>query len=158
MKRGFVPIASCDSREGDDGMGTTCTSRRLQKQAARHRRDGILPRRNRGPRPRHCRREAAAAEKLYGTWVSVEPVDVAAGGAEVKVTSKEDGPVKIVAWSTLPFVGEVRETSGRYEVHGNEIRSEAIHGGTSVTYRFEGENLMARYSDGTTIEFRPIHN
>ena len=94
------------------------------------------------------------AEKLHGTWVSVEPVDVAAGGAKVKVTFKEDGPVKIVAWSTLPFVGQVRETSGPYEVHGNTIESEAIHGGTSVKYWFDGDHLVIQYSDAKNVKFR----
>lgn len=96
----------------------------------------------------------AAAEKLHGTWVSVNPVGVSFGAAEIKLTFKDEGPVRIMAFSTLPLVGKVRETSGPYEVNENTITSEAIRNGTSVQYHFEGEQLVIEYKDGKTVRFR----
>lgn len=96
----------------------------------------------------------AAAEKLHGTWVSVNPVDVSFGAAEIKLTFKDEGPVRILAFSTLPLVGKVRETSGPYEVNENTITSEAIRNGTSVKYHFEGDQLVIEYKDGKTVRFR----
>ena len=94
--------------------------------------------------------DADPHEKLYGTWVSKD-VPTSAGDVKIQVTFRQEGPVRIVAWSELPFVGKVRETKGPYEVHGNTISSSAIRGGTSVQYWFDQGELIIKYSDGKTV-------
>lgn len=81
-------------------------------------------------------------------------VSTPAGDADVKLTFREEGPVKIVAWSELPLIGKVGETKGPYEVHGNTISSEAIDGGTSVNYWFDQNQLVIEYKDGKTVRFK----
>src|SRR5687767_1432087 len=71
------------------------------------------------------------SEKLYGTWVA-DDVDAKMGQVKIRLVFKEDGPVRIAAWSDIPFVGQVRDRTAPYEVHGNTISSEAIRGGTTV--------------------------
>ena len=93
-----------------------------------------------------------APERLYGTWVA-EDVDVKMGQVKIRLTFKEDGPVKIAAWSDIPFVGQVRDKTAPYEVNGNTISSEAIRGGTTVNYRFDGDDLIIEYKDGKTVRF-----
>lgn len=100
--------------------------------------------------------EQGPPERLYGTWKSIGSVDSDIGPVEVQVRFREEGPVKIMAWSELPLVGKVRDVSGPYEVEGNTIKSETIRGGTSVQYRFEGGNLVIEYEDGETVRFRRI--
>lgn len=92
------------------------------------------------------------AERLHGTWVA-EDVDVKMGQVKIRLVFKEDGPVKIAAWSDIPFVGQVRDKTAPYEVDGNTISSEAIRGGTTVNYRFDGDDLIIEYKDGKTVRF-----
>ena len=93
-----------------------------------------------------------SADRLFGTWVAHD-VDTKLGEVKIRLTFKEEGPVKIVAWSDLPIVGQVRNTTAPYTVRNNVIHSDAIRGGTSVEYWFDGDNLMIRYSDGKTVRF-----
>lgn len=92
-------------------------------------------------------------ERLYGTWVA-EDVDVSMGQVKIRLVFKKEGPVKIAAWSDMPFVGKVRDKTAPYEVSGNTISSEAIRGGTTVKYRFDGDDLVIEYEDGKTVRFR----
>lgn len=91
-------------------------------------------------------------QRLHGTWVA-QDVDSKLGEVKIQLTFKEEGPVRILAWSELPFVGQVRNKQGPYEVHGNTISSDAIRGGTSVNYRFDGGDLIIEYKDGKTVRF-----
>lgn len=75
------------------------------------------------------------------------------GDVKVKLTFREDGPVRILAWSELPLVGQVRNKQAPYEIHGNTISSQALRGGTSVKYRFDGDVLVIEYQDGKTVRF-----
>ena len=95
-----------------------------------------------------------APDKLFGTWVSIGTVDAPVGRANIRVTFNEEGPARVVAWSTLPLVGEVKDTKGPYRVEGNKIISDAIQGGSTVQYRFEGDNLVIQYEDGKTLKFK----
>ena len=54
-------------------------------------------------------------------------------------------------WSDIPFVGQVRDKTAPYEVHGSVISSEAIRGGTSVEYSFESDDLIIKYKEGKTV-------
>ena len=97
--------------------------------------------------------ERSPEERLYGTWVARD-VDTKMGDVMVKLTFREDGPVKLAAWSDIPFVGQVRDKTAGYEVRGNVISSEAIRGGTSVEYSFHGDDLIIRYKEGKTVRFK----
>lgn len=96
--------------------------------------------------------DEAAHSRLYGTWVA-QGVDAKMGDVKIKLTFNKDGPVRILAWSDLPFVGQVRDKRAPYEIHGNTISSEALRGGTTVKYRFDNGDLIIEYKDGKTIRF-----
>lgn len=89
-------------------------------------------------------------DKLYGTWAA-DNVETMLGAVRLNVTFRREGPVSIVAWSTLPLVGKVRSTQGSYEVKNGSITSDSIHGGTSMEYWFDSGDLMLKYSDGKTV-------
>ena len=61
--------------------------------------------------------------------------------------------MKLAAWSDVPFVGQVRDKRGPYEVRGNVLSSEAIRGGTSVEFWFDGDDLIIQYKDRKTVRF-----
>ena len=88
--------------------------------------------------------EQSLEDRLYGTWVARD-VDTKMGEVKIKLTFREDGPMKLAAWSDIPFVGQVRDKTAPYEVNGNVISSEAIRGGTSVEYSSEQEDLIIKY-------------
>ena len=95
----------------------------------------------------------ALEQKLNGVWVA-EDVDVELGSVKIRLTFREEGPMKLAAWSDIPFVGQVRDRTAPYEVHGNVISSEAIRGGTSVEFWFEDDDLIIKYREGKAIRFR----
>lgn len=97
--------------------------------------------------------QPGSAEKLYGTWIA-EDVDSKMGEVKIKLTFREDGPVTILAWSDIPFVGKVKDLRESYELHGDTISSKAIRGGTSVRYSFEGEQLVLQFEDRKVVRFR----
>ena len=94
-----------------------------------------------------------SAERLLGTWVAND-VDTSLGDVKVKLTFREEGGMKLAAWSDLPLVGQVREKRGSYTVDGNTISSQAIRGGTTVKYRFDAGQLLIEYEDGKTVRFQ----
>ena len=102
---------------------------------------------------RSAAEDRALEQKLNGVWVA-EDVDVAVGNVKVRLTFREEGPMKLAAWSDIPFAGQVRDKTAPYEVHGNVISSEAIRGGTSVEYWFENDDLIIKYREGKTVRFR----
>lgn len=96
--------------------------------------------------------DQAAEDKLVGTWVA-EDVDSKIGQVEIKLTFRKEGGMKLAAWSDIPFVGQVRDKRGPYDVHGDVISSSAIRDGTSVKFRFEDDDLVIEYKDGKTVRF-----
>lgn len=96
----------------------------------------------------------AMADRLYGSWVA-DDVDAKIGSVKIKLTFHQDGPMKLAAWSDIPFVGQVRNKTCPYQVQGDVISSEAIRGGTSVHYHFDGNDLMIRYNEGKAVRFHP---
>ena len=90
--------------------------------------------------------------KLYGTWVARD-VDASMGEVKIRLTFHKKGSVEILAWSDLPFVGQVRDKEAPYEIHDDTISSDALRGGTSVKYRFDGDDLIIEYKDGKTVRF-----
>ena len=92
-------------------------------------------------------------DRLYGTWVAKD-VDTKMGEVMIKLTFREEGPMKLAAWSDIPFVGQVRDKTAPYEVQGNVISSDAIRGGTSVDYSFSGDDLIIEYKEGKKVRFK----
>ncbi|HEV2296743.1 MAG TPA: hypothetical protein VGR35_23075 [Tepidisphaeraceae bacterium] len=97
--------------------------------------------------------ESALEQKLNGVWVA-EDVDAALGTVKIQLTFQKVGPMKLAAWSDIPFVGQVRDKTAPYEVDGNVISSEAIRGGTTVEYWFDGDDLIIKYREGKTVRFQ----
>jgi hypothetical protein len=93
-----------------------------------------------------------AERRLYGTWAA-ENVSSPIGDVRIRLVIRREGPLRILAWSELPMVGKVREKEASYEINGDTISSEALRGGTSARYRFEGGNLLLTLSDGRTVRF-----
>lgn len=96
--------------------------------------------------------EPAEPHRLNGSWVA-EDVDVKIGEVTIALTFPDEGPMNIVAWSEIPFVGEVKNLTVPYVVQGDTISSKAIRGGTKARYGFEGEQLVLQFENGTTIRF-----
>ena len=96
--------------------------------------------------------ERTSEGKLYGTWLARD-VDTKLGEVKIKLTFREEGPMKLAAWSDIPFVGQVRDKTAPYDVQGNVISSDAIRGGTSVEYSFDGDDLIIKYKEGKTVRF-----
>lgn len=95
----------------------------------------------------------APPDRFFGTWVA-DDVNSPIGDVKVQVTFKQEGPVKILAWSELPFVGQVRDKKAPYEADGDTISSDALRGGTTVKYRFdERGRLVITYADGKSVTF-----
>jgi hypothetical protein len=91
-------------------------------------------------------------EQLYGTWVAKD-VDVKLGEVKIELVFRKTGTLKLAAWSDIPFVGQVKNKKGPFEVNGDIISSEAIRGGTSVRFWFDGAQLVIQYKQGKTIRF-----
>ncbi|HVX83204.1 MAG TPA: hypothetical protein VH253_00150 [Phycisphaerae bacterium] len=91
-------------------------------------------------------------DRLSGTWVAND-VDAKMGQVKVQVTFKKQGSLHLIAWSDIPLVGQVRNKSGPYEVKGDVISSQAIRGGTSVKYWFDGGDLVIQYAAGKQVRF-----
>ncbi|HPF14808.1 MAG: hypothetical protein H6830_07075 [Planctomycetes bacterium] len=72
-------------------------------------------------------------ERLQGTWVA-KGVDVSMGEITIQWTFRNEGGMKLAAWSDTPFVGQVRDRKGSYEILGSVLSSQAIRGGTSVEF------------------------
>ena len=102
---------------------------------------------------RSAAEDRALERKLNGVWVA-EDVDVKHGSVKIRLTFREEGPMKLAAWSDIPFVGQVRDKTAPYEVNGNVISSEAIRGGTSVEYWFDRDDLIIKYREGKTVRFQ----
>jgi hypothetical protein len=94
-----------------------------------------------------------ASDRLHGVWVA-DNVPSKIGPVRIRLTFREDGPVKIMAWSELPFVGQVRDKTAPYEATDSTIHSEALEGGTTVDYWFNPDGrLIIEYRDGKTVAF-----
>lgn len=73
------------------------------------------------------------------------------GEVDIRLRFTRDESAHIMAWSTVPLVGEVRDTQGSFEVREGRLVFDAIQGGTSVEYWFENGKLVIRYDDGKVV-------
>jgi hypothetical protein len=91
-------------------------------------------------------------EKLYGNWVAKD-VDAEVGELTIRLSFREEGGMKLVAWSELIFAGKVKELKGPYVVSGDTISSKAIRGGTEAIFLFEDGKLVLEFEDGKIVRF-----
>ena len=95
--------------------------------------------------------------RLYGTW-EAESVEVPQPGeVRIRLTFKKEGPAELLAWSDIPFVGQVRDKSAPFTVKNGQISSSALRGGTTVDYRFSDDGkLLIEWKDGKTVTFHKV--
>lgn len=96
--------------------------------------------------------EPGPDDKLYGAWIAND-VDSKMGEVKIKLVFRRVGTMRLLAWSDIPFVGKVEDLKGPYEVQGDTISSEAIRGGTTAKYSFDGEQLLLQFEDGKVVRF-----
>lgn len=91
-------------------------------------------------------------EGLYGTWTA-KGVDAKMGEVRIRLTFRREGKASLLAWSDIPFVGQVRELEGPFSVYGDTISSEAIRDGKKAKFSFERYQLVLRFKSGKVVRF-----
>lgn len=91
-------------------------------------------------------------ERLYGTWTAKD-VDAKMGEVKIRLTFRREKKVSVLAWSDIPFVGQVRDLQGSFSVHGDTISSEAIRDGKKANFSFESDQLVLRFKSGKVVRF-----
>jgi len=91
-------------------------------------------------------------EQLYGTWTAND-VDAKLGEVKIRLTFRREKKVSAMAWSDIPFVGQVRDLKGPFSVHGDTISSEAIRDGKTAKFSFESDQLVLRFQSGKVVRF-----
>ncbi|WP_020676197.1 hypothetical protein [Geopsychrobacter electrodiphilus] len=91
-------------------------------------------------------------EQLYGTWTAKD-VDAKMGEVKIRLTFRREKKVSVLAWSDIPFVGQVRNLQGPYSVDGDKIKSKAIRDGKKATFSFESDQLVLRFKSGKVVRF-----
>lgn len=91
-------------------------------------------------------------ERLYGTWLAKD-VDAKMGEVKIRLTFRRENKVTLLAWSDIPFAGQVRDLNGSFSVHGDTISSEAIREGKKATFSFENDQLVLRFKSGKVVRF-----
>ncbi|WP_322628307.1 hypothetical protein [Halothiobacillus sp.] len=91
-------------------------------------------------------------ERLYGTWIA-KGVDAKMGEVRIRLTFRRGKKVSFLAWSDIPFVGQVRNLQGSFSVDGDKIKSKAIRDGKKATFSFEGKQLVLHFKSGKVVHF-----
>lgn len=91
-------------------------------------------------------------QRLFGTWTAKD-VDVQTGEVRIRLTFSRKNKVTFLAWSDIPFVGQVRDLKGPFSVHGDTISSEAIREGKQAKFSFENDQLVLRFKSGKVVRF-----
>jgi hypothetical protein len=91
-------------------------------------------------------------ERLYGTWTAKD-VDAKMGEIRIRLTFRQEEKASLLAWSDIPFVGQVRDLEGPFSVYGDTIRSAAIRDGKEATFSFESDQLVLRFKSGKVVHF-----
>ena len=91
-------------------------------------------------------------ERLYGTWTAKD-VDAKMGEVKIRLTFRREKKASLLAWSDIPFVGQVRDLKGSFSVHGDTISSEAIRDGKQAKFAFENDQLVLRFKSGKVVRF-----
>ncbi len=91
-------------------------------------------------------------DQLYGTWIAKD-VDAKMGEVKIRLTFRREKETSLLAWSDIPFVGQVRDLKGSFVVYGNTISSEAIRDGKEAIFSFEYKQLVLRFKSGKVMRF-----
>lgn len=91
-------------------------------------------------------------EQLYGTWTAKD-VDAKMGEVEIQLTFYREQKATLLAWSDIPFVGQVRNLKGAFSVDGNTVSSVAIRDGKKAKFSFEHDQLVLRFKSGKVVRF-----
>ena len=91
-------------------------------------------------------------ERLFGTWTAKD-VDAKMGEVKIRLTFRREKKATLLAWSDIPFVGQVRDLKGSFSVHGDTISSEAIRDGKNAKFSFENDQLVLRFKSGKVVRF-----
>jgi len=91
-------------------------------------------------------------ERLYGTWIAKD-VDAKVGEVKIRLTFRQEKKATLLAWSDIPFAGQVRDLKGAFSVHGDTISSEALRDGKKAKFSFENDQLVLRFISGKVIRF-----
>jgi hypothetical protein len=97
-------------------------------------------------------RPSRPPERLYGTWTAKD-VDATMGEVRIRLTFRREKKATLLAWSDIPFVGQVRDLKGSFAVHGDTISSEAIRDDKEATFFFENDQLVLRSKSGKAVRF-----
>jgi hypothetical protein len=91
-------------------------------------------------------------ERLYGTWTAKD-VDAKMGEVKIRLIFRREKNASFLAWSDIPYVGQVRDLEGSFSVYGDTISSEAIRDGKKATFSFESDQLVLRFKSGKVVRF-----
>ena len=91
-------------------------------------------------------------ERLYGTWTA-KNVDAKMGEVKIRLTFRREKKANLLAWSDIPFAGQVRDLKGSFSVYGDTISSEAIRDGKKAKFSFESDQLVLRFKSGKVVRF-----
>ncbi len=91
-------------------------------------------------------------ERLYGTWTAKD-VEAKMGEVRIRLSFRREQNTTFLAWSDIPFVGQVRDLKGSFSVHGDTISSEAIRDGKEAKFSFENNQLVLRFKSGKVVRF-----
>ena len=80
-------------------------------------------------------------------------VDAKMGEVKIRLTFRREKKATLLAWSDIPFVGQVRDLKGSFSVHGDTISSEAIRDGKKAKFSFESDQLVLRFKSGKVVRF-----
>ena len=75
------------------------------------------------------------------------------GKVKIRLTFRREKKATLLAWSDIPFVGQVRDLKGSFSVHGDTISSEAIQDGNKAKFSFESDQLVLRFKSGKVVRF-----
>lgn len=147
-ERAVKPLPT--GREGGQPVDAEATARGLEGENVGAEAGGA----ERAAATKPAQPEAGIPDRLLGTWTA-QDVDADLGQVDIKLTFRQEGNLRLLAWSDIPLVGQVKNKSAPYQVKGNVISSEAIRGGTSVEFRFNDVGqLVIEYTDGKTVVFK----
>lgn len=91
-------------------------------------------------------------KRLYGTWTAKD-VDAKMGEVKIRLTFRREKDATFLAWSDIPFVGQVRDLKAAFSVHGDTISSEAIRDGKKAKFSFENDQLVLCFKSGKVVRF-----
>jgi hypothetical protein len=97
-------------------------------------------------------KSSLSSERLYGTWTAKD-VDAKMGEVKIRLTFRQEKKVGVMAWSEIPFVGQVRDLKGVFSVNDDTISSEAIRDGKKAKFSFVNEQLVLRFKGGKVVRF-----